>query len=391
MRAKKIIVFHSSSDLYGASNSLVRSLKAMLQTGFQPLLILSGPGHLGEVVGALGVEVRYIRLGVLRRKYFSLKGMLNRLFYTGKAVAQIRKIILTEGFEMAMTNTVVVYSGAIAARLAGVAHVWHVRETVSEPSYLKKFITQMLIRTGDSLFFVSNACRDNYMPELRAVPSEVIYNGIDPMPFMGAACDLKGQLGIPKDHLVLFMVGRVSVLKGQLYFLEIARRLMTRNAHLHFVMAGDVYPGNESLMDEIRDYISEHELQAYVTDLGFRNDVPEIITGVDIFLLPSIQPDSLPTTVLEAMAAAKPVVATNTGGAGEMVIEGKTGFLMPNDDAQAAADLVQRLIDDPLLRENMGREGRSRLLGQFSMEGYLNALGAALNRVWEEHRKKPGV
>ncbi|MCC5938447.1 MAG: glycosyltransferase [Lunatimonas sp.] len=380
MDRKKVLVFHSSSDLYGASNSLLRSLKALKQQQMDPVLVLSEPGPLSEAVAELGVPVHYIRLGVIRRKYVSLTGLFNRMYFIGKAILEIRRLIKQEGFDLALTNTVVIFSGAIASKLSGLRHIWHVRETVVSPKPLKKFILWMLKHTGDAVFFVSQASRDNYLPWLPKEKTQVIYNGIDSSRFLVADHDLKSELGIPKETLVLLMVGRVSYLKGQHYFLEIAKLLLQENGGIHFVLAGDVYPGNEAIANNLRKFIADHQMEAKVTDLGFRTDVARVMAGADIFVLPSVLPDSLPTTVLEAMAAAKPVVATDLGGAREMVSEGETGFLIPGDDAAFAAKTLQRLIDDSDLRKRMGEQGRVIVLERFSLQGYLSHFGEAVSR-----------
>ncbi|WP_209329970.1 glycosyltransferase [Lunatimonas salinarum] len=379
MGRKKILVFHSSSDLYGASNSLLRSLVALQQQHLDPVLVLSESGPLSEAVSKLGIRVHYIRLGVIRRKYVSLPGLFNRMYFIGRAILQIRRLIKKENFDLALTNTVVIFAGAIACKMSGLRHIWHVRETVVSPKPLKQFIIWMLNRTGDAVFFVSQASRENYLPGLRRERTRVIYNGIDSTAFLNVHYDLKAELGISGENRVVLMVGRVSYLKGQHYFLEMAKLVLERNSAVHFVLAGDVYPGNEAIVDTLKAYIAQHHMQAHVTDLGFRTDVSQIMSGADIFVLPSILPDSLPTTVLEAMAAAKPVVATRLGGAREMVLEGETGFLIPNDDAVFAAQALQTLLDDPALRHRMGQRGREIVLRKFSLEGYLSQFGGAVS------------
>ena len=91
---------------------------------------------------------------------------------------------------------------------------------------------------------------------------------------------------------------------------------------------------------------------------------------LDILVLPSILPDSFPTVILEAMAAAKPVVATAHGGAIEMIVEGETGFLVPWDNAEAAAKPISELVENNVMRKEMGEIGRSRVLDKFSPEAF---------------------
>ena len=101
---------------------------------------------------------------------------------------------------------------------------------------------------------------------------------------------------------------------------------------------------------------------------GFRNDINNVLHAFDIFVLPSILPDSLPTVVLEAMAAGKLVVATQQGGAMEMVIENETGLFIPSNNADDAAMIIEHLINNKTLRLEMGAAGKKRVQEYFSLE-----------------------
>ncbi len=381
MKPKKILVLHSSSDLYGASNSLLRSLMAIKKLGMEPTLLLSETGPLCEKVKALDIPVQILRLGVIRRKYFNFLGLINRKYYITKAIFKIKNLIQEEGFELVLTNTTVIFSGAIAAKLSGIKHVWHVRETIVGPRFFKSFITFLLNTTGDANFFVSKASRDNYLPQLKIDKCHVIYNGIDYGMFVDNPYNLKEEIGVSQDKVLITMVARINLLKGQKYFLEIAKILLRKNNHLHFVLAGDTFPGYEHLHEELKSFIKENGLADFVTDLGFRSDVYNLMGGTDIFVLPSTQPDSLPTTVLEAMAAGKPVIATGLGGSVEMVIDGKSGLIIPHEDSRQSADQIQILIDDQQKRMEMGRKGQERLKEFFSIDAYLKNFGKAIYEV----------
>lgn len=92
--------------------------------------------------------------------------------------------------------------------------------------------------------------------------------------------------------------------------------------------------------------------------------------ALDIFVLPSILPDPFPTVVLEAMASAKPVVATFPGGSAEMVLEGKTGFLIPMEMASKGVEAIEKLIVNPDMLEEFGKAGRARVLTEYSLEAF---------------------
>jgi glycosyltransferase involved in cell wall biosynthesis len=381
MKSKKVLVLHSSSDLYGASNSLLRSLMAFQRIGIEPTLLLSEKGPLNEKVEALGIPVVILRLGVIRRKYFNLLGLINRKYFIFISTIKICQLIRKENFELVLTNTTVVFSGALAAKLTRTKHIWHVRETITTPFLFKKFITLLLNTTGTVNFFVSKASRDNYLPQLDMEKAKVIYNGIDSPKFVDNHYDLKKEIGLESNTVVISMVARVNLLKGQKYFLEIANILLQSNKNLHFVLVGDTFPGYEYLHTELKEFISSNNLDENVTDLNFRSDIQNIMSGSDIFVLPSIQYDSLPTTVLEAMSASKPVIATGLGGSLEMLVNQETGFLIPHDNAKVAAEAIQKLIDNPTLRLAMGRRGRERVVEKFSLDLYMEKFGKLIKEI----------
>ena len=166
------------------------------------------------------------------------------------------------------------------------------------------------------------------------------------------------------------MVARVHYWKGQDYFLKIANRICKKGYNVHFVMIGDAYPGYEYLEKGIQDYILDNELSHLVTNLGYRDDIPDLLTDFDIFILPSVLPDPLPNTVLEAMASRVPVVATAHGGALEMVEDGKTGFLIPWDDEESAASIMTPLLKNDNLRSQFGLAARKRVEKEFSIQSF---------------------
>lgn len=122
-------------------------------------------------------------------------------------------------------------------------------------------------------------------------------------------------------------------------------------------------------------------LTASVRLVGERDDVPELLSSSSVFVLSSSS-EALPVSVLEAMAAGLPVVATRVGGVPELVVDGETGFLVPPSDAAALAAALQRLLDDPELRARLGAAGRARAEEHFALdsfvEGHLDLYRRAL-------------
>jgi glycosyltransferase involved in cell wall biosynthesis len=176
--------------------------------------------------------------------------------------------------------------------------------------------------------------------------------------------------GFPAGKIIVGMIGRINPGKGQLFFLELADQLAQKYSEIHFILVGDPFPGYESILEELEKAIKSKKLEARVSYIGFRQDIPMVMAGFDIFVLPSILPDSFPTVILEAMAAGKPVVATRSGGASEMVKDGETGFLIPISSVEKGVAALEMLIQDTDLRQKMGKEGRRRVLEEFSLEAF---------------------
>lgn len=381
MEQNTVLVLHSSTDLYGASRSLIRSVIGLRREGFKPIVILSSEGSLADAIRNEDVEVLIIRLGVVRRKYFNFSGLINRLRFMKKASDELKRLAILHHVKVIYTNTTAVWVGAWVAKRLGIKHIWHVREIIEHPSWFKKFIQILLQKTGDLVLCVSNATANNYSPIVAEKKLKVVYNGIDYKPFLEAKYNLKKEIGIDQNTVLIGMIARVHFWKGQPYFLDVARELASKYDNIHFVMVGDAFEGYEYLYDEINHKTKENGLEGKVSDLGYRTDIPNIMSGLDIFMLPSILPDPLPTTVLEAMAAGKPVIATNHGGAKEMVLERETGYLVPWDNAPKAAKAFEQLIEDEKLRITLGNAGQLRVIKDFSIEAYIKNMGEIFQSI----------
>jgi glycosyltransferase involved in cell wall biosynthesis len=183
--------------------------------------------------------------------------------------------------------------------------------------------------------------------------------------------DYKKQFNLPDDAIVLGLAGRIHVIKGQPYFLEIAKALKQLNhfSNLHFFIAGDPYPGQEYLLDQMFALIRAYNLEASVHYLGQVDEMCNFYADIDILVVSSIQPDSLPTVILEAMQYGIPVVATAQGGALEMVQDNTTGIFIPLDDALVAAEKIQAILPASI-RQQMGAAGQQRVATHFSQAAF---------------------
>lgn len=369
-----ILILHGSSDLYGASKILLLTVEVFKKQGHTPIVVLSEKGLLSDALANLEIEVIYIRLGILRRKYKSIKGIINRLSKLRSAYYSIKDIVKEKKITLIYSNTTAVLVGGFVAKEMGIQHFWHVHEIIEKPFWLYQCMGRLVNHYSDKVIVVSTSVKDSWLRFVAPPKLHLIFNGIDYSPYLKPSNKLRTEFEISPETIIVGMIGRVHYWKGQDYFLQIAAKLTQQFTNLRFVMIGDVFPGYEYLYVELDAFKKAENLNNLVFDLGFRTDVPELLQGFDILVLPSQLPDPFPTVILEAMASGKPVAATSQGGALEMVDENITGVLIPLNDPQQASFIIGELIKDSKKRVEMGTAGRKKVLSEYSFAAFENKM-----------------
>ena len=185
------------------------------------------------------------------------------------------------------------------------------------------------------------------------------------------------ELGAARQDIVIGTLGRLARQKNIELFLEMAAGLIdsTRGRRLRFVVAGDG-PALGGLQAAAR----ERGLTDAVMFAGARQDVARVLRAFDIFVLTS-DFEGLPNSVMEAMASARPVVATRAGGTEEVVDDGVSGYLVAPGDAKGLVKHVTLLAGDPGLRRRMGKEGRARIAAEFSVQKMVERTTALYDEI----------
>ncbi len=364
-KSRHVLFLQSSSELYGSGRIILQVLEIYQKQGLTPVVLLTGAGPITSELARLGIKYYIQNLGILRRKYMSPTGLWNRTQMNLKALKFLDELDEKYSFELVYSNTLAVVVGAYWASKNHLPHIWHIHEILKGPKVLVSFLRRLLDRSTPAPVVVSEAVKKHWKSKLKISQPRVIHNAIPYQEFLKGDFELISELNDSVDNLVISMIGRINPGKGQLFFLDIAEQILKSYPHCKFVMVGDPFPGYESIEEEILQRINSGILKDRVINLGFRTDVPAILSQTDIFVLPSVLPDSFPTVILEAMASGKPVVATDSGGSREMVKEGETGYLISIGDVNAAAQAIIELIDDPDKRRRYGIQARERVLKEF--------------------------
>lgn len=211
------------------------------------------------------------------------------------------------------------------------------------------------------------------VPAARAV---TVHEGIDIERVDSASpAKLHEELWLPHHAPIVGNVAALVPHKGQRHLIEAARLVLPQVPDARFIIAGEG-ESRPSLERQIKD----HRLEKHVLLVGFRPDVLSLHKAFDIFAMSSVT-EGLGTSLLDAMAAGKPVVATMTGGIPEVVVDGETGFLVPPRDHAAMAEAIVALLKDEALGRRMGEAGRARACALFSAERMVQETLRVYQRV----------
>jgi sugar transferase (PEP-CTERM/EpsH1 system associated) len=358
MSEKKIKILHvlDSLSVGGMERVVIDVINHLDQSRFDHVVCCIS--RKGEAAGLLREGTRCVDLG---------KGAGADYL----APAKIARLISEESPDIIHTQSWSGIDAAIAkmmTRAARLVHSEHGRNFPhihSEP-LKRKVARRCLYHLSDAVFAISAEVRDYYCRET-GFPRErmlVIPNGVDLRRFGKADGGARAELGIGPEDFVVGTVARLDATKDTITLARAFARLyrLRRERNLKLLIVGD---GEQKVV--IEDFVAEQGLKAAVIFTGLRHDAPRLYGAMNVFALSSLS-EGMPLTVLEAMAARAPVVATNVGALPELVEEGGTGFLVEPKDDQALAERLARFYAEPELALRFGDAARRKVEREHSLE-----------------------
>ncbi|HEX4328481.1 MAG TPA: glycosyltransferase family 4 protein [Burkholderiales bacterium] len=284
-------------------------------------------------------------------------------------------LLRREKFDVVHAHTpVAALLGRIAARVAGVplivytAHGFYFHEQMKPlPKAIFTFLEWLGGRCTDLLFTQSEedaqtAVARGFLPAERV---QAIGNGVDVARFNPQSArprvEMRAELGIPQEAVVVGMIGRMVAEKGYGEFFAAAAGVARQSPQAYFLVIGGHLASERDSGIGAQLERAQAALGPRLILTGMRNDVPDLCAAMDVFTLPSYR-EGMPRSIIEAMHMGLPVVATDIRGSREEVVREQTGLLVPTRDAAALEQAFMRLIADPGLRSRMGAAGRARAL-----------------------------
>jgi glycosyltransferase involved in cell wall biosynthesis len=382
-----LLLVGAQPDRYGASRMLFRMAAGFVQRGVRVTCALPGDGPVVQSLREADVDVRMEPdIAVLHR--LSLRSPLGWVTLARKASrARVAFDRLCEDVrpDIVHTNTsVILPSAARAAAQYGAVRVQHVREFYDEFGLLWIGYRRMLLANADAVVCVSRAVADRFGGTPGRI--EVVHDGFRQEDLTRASADearaFRKRWGIPFDAPLVGIVGRIkSRRKGQDVFLRAAAVLASRFPAARFVIVGSPFQGNEADAANLRRLSRDLGVDPRVTWTGELTDTRAVYASMDVAVVAAVTPEPFGNTTLEAMAQARPVVGTATGGTPEQIENGVTGILVPPDAPEALAEALTSLLSDPVCRREMGLSGRQKVMREFGADRMVERILAIYERL----------
>jgi len=289
-------------------------------------------------------------------------------------LARLCGIIKSNAIDIVHVDGVTNFVPAIAARLTGRPIVWLYNDYLPRP--LRPVLMPLMTRLASTMLVQGESLKQQYTvgnPKLRD-KTVVLHSCADTGKFTPdergpeLRRKIRQELGIPAGCTLVGTIRNVNRFKGLTYFIEAAGRIKSRVPSAKFVIVGRKLDTDPGYWDHLQQLTEQLGLRQDVIFTGFREDVPAVLAALDVFVLASIE-ESCPVALLEAMAMKVPVVATDVGAVSEMVLRGRTGFVVPPRDPDAIADAVMTYLGMPGEQaRQMVEAARQRVEAEFAID-----------------------
>jgi glycosyltransferase involved in cell wall biosynthesis len=303
------------------------------------------------------------------------------------SVAGLRELLRHERVDLLHSNSLYAVHGALAAKLLGLPHVWHIREIPDAPR-LVKWVMRVAARRLSTRVITMTVAVARAIGEGKHVYT--IPDGIDLERFNPRVSGqrIRRELGVLDDERLVGFVARLDPWKGADVFVRAAAEVSRARKDTRFLVCGGELPGYEAYASDLRRLAKELGIEDRVLFTGWKyrlDDIPEVMAALDVLVHASIRPEPFGLVMVEAMATEKPVVAADDGGVREVVEPGVTALLARPGDHEAVAAAVLEILSDPTRAAAMGKAGRARAEKLFEVGAYVRRVEA----VYAELLTKP--
>jgi len=358
----------------GAHMRIFRVARKLKERGIEySQAVPKGNGEFPGYVRKAGVTVYRCELGTPHfiRDFKTFFLNISYLIDFIPSIYSLVRIIKLKEIDIVHLHGVLNFQGALAALFTGRLVVWHFHETLY-PKFLINILRPFTKFVADSLVHISEITRNYYLTD-SSFKEALIYEPVDIGNFDSTSIgkeekvNLRKELNISEDDIVLGAVGNISWVKGYENLIVSMGTLKKKHKRLKLLIIGKILSTQLGYYKRLKRLVSSLGLERDIYFLGIREDIPQLLSLMDIFIMPSIT-EGTPLSIIEAMSMKLPVIASRVGGIPEVISEEKTGLLVTPGKPDEITDAVLNLLEYPKTRKEMGVRAREAVEKKFSLE-----------------------
>jgi glycosyltransferase involved in cell wall biosynthesis len=392
-RRRTVLFLSDETDFTGATMVLLRVMRGLDRRRFAPAAFINHANvRLSRILREEGIPcsesrafgdldtVRGLETGVGWRKTSA------RLAAIARLTPALVRCIRGSGADLLHANNypLALYCApaAVLTRTPFVFHDHNLREIRPRNWLNYKAVGWLCSRT----VVVSEACRRNLAAAINTDKIVVVRNGVElPAISTSRARDVRVSLGIEPAAPLLAIIGQPREEKGVHVFIEAAAAIVKVIPAAKFLIVGYLFDA-DAYQERLRGLTDRYELQDHVIFTGWRDDIPDVVSAIDLLVHCRLTPEPAALVLIEAMAAGKPVVVSDTGGSSEIVLNNVTGKVYPPGDARALATAVIELLQDRDQMKQMGIAARKRVESEFTEERQVEEFEDLYQRILQTNR-----
>ncbi len=360
-------VFNQSYFMGGGERSFSELIRCISKEKVEPIIVVPDEGEIAETYRNQSNQVFVM-------PFPPLKTMI-----TGRpllAVLKLARWVKDNNINIIHANgsRACLYSG-LAGRLLGVPVIWHVRETIRDIYWYDALLGSLAHTIVCASESVKNLRFGQQSSKLKG-KCRVVYNSVDSSKFCldpSLRGKIREELGVSQETILFGIIGNIIPLKGHDFFLKGLELAVKKNPalQLQVVFAGRAL--DPDFEQRLRELAVQLHLENNIIFSGFRENVVEILSALDVFVLPS-QREGFSRSLLEAMSMGLPIIASKINAIEEAVNHEESALLVEFGNVEALAHMIQQLSTDETLRKSLGDAARERVERNFSLETHSNTI-----------------
>lgn len=358
-----IIVLFLNDYLHGmggAERNLIQTLERIDRYRFSPVVCCLSGGELALELKSKGIEIYNLNI----KRIYDLDGL--------KKLVWLIRFIKLKGVRLIVSyHESSDLMGLMAAKISGIPIISNRRDMGYKLKNRHVFFYKICNKYFDKIIAVSDAVKNLIAKKQKSQIQKIITipNGVDNYIFQKSydKNKIRASLGIKNEEMIVGIIASLRKIKGHIYFIQAAAKVIKEFHKVKFLIIGKDYNEPGCSKKDLMEFAFTLGVSDKLIFTGERNDIPELLSVVDIVVNPSLS-EGMSNTLLEAMAAEKTVIASNVGGNPHIVSDKETGFLFPSQDANKLAEIIINCLKDPSRTKAMRQKARMLISDHFDVD-----------------------